>query len=479
MLRSNQQSIFRVWLLFEALAILLRWPSFFRSVMDHDESTYIVIADAIRNGGLYFFDVIDNKPIGIFLLFALFQKIFGSSIIIIRILAATWVSLTATSLFLLHRRMGSSPSAGWASGLMFIFMTSIFTHFGISPNTELFYVLFTTTAFALVAMNQSILQSLLAGILLGTGFLIKYVVAFDALAIGIIMIISLWHKGLWTVIRTGACMVLGFTLPIAALFLYYHQAGKLDSLIYYTFELSYKYVSGRGDGNYFVFFADLLGRFFPVTCWFFLVVSPIGNTKRIVKLSGMIWFLTAAIAIILQGKFFYHYFIQLMPPLAFAAGSFFDERQQHGPFWSKVLQRKTGGVALVALGVLTTGIQIQQILLKDDYPKKVASWLNEHMQPGDQLYTGNYHQIVYHLTDKNSPTPYVHSSLLTNEKHLFVQGISHEQEMKKILDKQPQFIIIDKEYPVKSSPIQEELKNKYQLVKTFDDVIKIYERRGY
>jgi hypothetical protein len=46
-------------------------------------------------------------------------------------------------------------------------------HFGISPNTELFYVLFTTAAFAMVAMNQTVLQSFLAGILLGAGFLIK------------------------------------------------------------------------------------------------------------------------------------------------------------------------------------------------------------------------------------------------------------------------------------------------------------------
>jgi 4-amino-4-deoxy-L-arabinose transferase-like glycosyltransferase len=478
MFKSNHQSLFKVFLSFEALALLLRWPSFFSSVMDHDESTYIVIADAIRNGGMYFTDVIDNKPIGIFLLFAFFQKLFGSSIIIIRILAATWVAMTASSLFLLHRRMGSSPSAGRASGLMFVFMTSIFMHFGLSPNTEIFYVFFTTAAFAIVAMNQSTIQSLFAGILLGAGFLIKYVVAFDALAIGIIMIISLWHKGLWTVIRTGAMMVIGFTIPLAALFFYYQQAGKLDSLMYYTFELSYKYVSGRGEGNYFVFFGDLLGRFFPVTCWFFLVISPIGKANRIVKLSGIIWFLAAAIAIILQGKFFYHYFIQLMPPLVFVAGSFFDERQTHGRFWSKVFQRKTGGVALIALGVLNVGIQVQQVLLKEDYPKEVAAWLNKHLQPGDALYTGNYHQIVYHLTDKNSPTPYVHSSLLTNEKHLFVQGISHEQEMKKILNQQPAYIVIEKEYPVKSSPIHEALKNKYQLVKTFGDDIKIYERRG-
>jgi 4-amino-4-deoxy-L-arabinose transferase-like glycosyltransferase len=478
MLKSNQQSLLRVFLLFEALAILLRWPSFFRSVMDHDESTYIVIADALRNGSMYYGEVIDNKPIGIFLLFAFFQTLFGSSIIMIRLLAASWVALTATSLFAIHRRIASSESAGWASGLIFVFMTSIFMHFGLSPNTEIFFVLFTCLAFALMASGTNMLSALIAGILLGAGFLIKYVVAFDALALGIFMIIKQWKKGWWIIIRTGALMLAGFAIPLFLIVIYYQQSGKLDTLIYYTFELSYKYVSGRSEGSYLVFFGDLFGRFLPITLWFMLAMKS-KNTNSRIKMLGVFWFLAAGTAIILQGKFFYHYFIQLMPPLAFMAGSFFDQSQKHGKFWLRIFKRKTGGVALVALGVITIGIQIQQILLKDDYPKQVARWLDEHLQPGEQIYTGNYHQIVYHLTSQQSPTPYVHSSLLTNEKHLFAQGISHQQEMQKILNKKPAYIVIEKEYPVKSSPIHDDLHKNYQLVKTFGEGIKIYERRGF
>src|SRR6187431_504425 len=71
--------------LLTGLAIILRFFTFFRSVIDHDESTYIVIADALLYGDVYFRDVIDTKPIGIFGLFALFLTVFGKSIFMIRL----------------------------------------------------------------------------------------------------------------------------------------------------------------------------------------------------------------------------------------------------------------------------------------------------------------------------------------------------------------------------------------------------------
>ena len=44
------------------LSLVMRFFSFFPSVMDHDESTYLVIADALRHGDVYLRDVIDTKP---------------------------------------------------------------------------------------------------------------------------------------------------------------------------------------------------------------------------------------------------------------------------------------------------------------------------------------------------------------------------------------------------------------------------------
>ncbi|MBP8239553.1 MAG: hypothetical protein KAX50_06315, partial [Saprospiraceae bacterium] len=56
------------------LALVMRFFSFFPSVINHDESTYILIAEGLLKGKVYFRDYIDTKPIGIFLLYAGFLK---------------------------------------------------------------------------------------------------------------------------------------------------------------------------------------------------------------------------------------------------------------------------------------------------------------------------------------------------------------------------------------------------------------------
>ena len=76
-LKSNAQ----VFLVFVAASILLRFLSFHYSVIDHDESTYLIIADAVLNGSYLYADVIDTKPPGIFLAFGLIQVLFGKSIV--------------------------------------------------------------------------------------------------------------------------------------------------------------------------------------------------------------------------------------------------------------------------------------------------------------------------------------------------------------------------------------------------------------
>jgi hypothetical protein len=80
---------------FLAISVGLRILTFFRSVIDHDESTYIVIGDAILQGARYWIDVTDVKPVGIFWLYAGFLGVLGHSIAAMRLMAAVFLGLTA------------------------------------------------------------------------------------------------------------------------------------------------------------------------------------------------------------------------------------------------------------------------------------------------------------------------------------------------------------------------------------------------
>ena len=464
------------FLLFWLAALFLRWPGFFPSVIDHDESTYIVIADALRNGKLYYIDIIDNKPIGIFLLFALLQKLVGSSVFMIRFATATWIAATAFLLYLSHRRFNNSKEAGLASGLIYVFITSIFTFFGVSPNTEVFFNLFTVAGFVLLLPVPKPLSTFAAGLLMGVGFLIKYVVVFDAIAFSILILLLHWKRGFWFISKTGLILVTGFCIPFGILCLNYYNQGHLQRLFYFTFELSYKYVSHRHTGSLFLFVADMMGRFLPVSIWFILSFLPLSSTNKTSKLTGAVWTALTLFSVIIPGKLFYHYFIQFMLPYAWMAGQFFNPEQKHGRFWSWLLRWKTGGALLGLFALINLGFQYKDLVLKPDRPREVANWLKHHMKADEQLYTGNYHQIIYHLLDKESPTPYVHSSLLTTESNLYALGTEHNKEMKKILQQEPHFIIVEKTYPVPNSLLLQELTDKYMLVKVFEGDIKIYKR---
>jgi hypothetical protein len=65
---------------FIALSLIMRFFSFFPTLISHDEGTYFVIARELFQGKIYFADLVDTKPIGIFLVLGLFIKYCSASI---------------------------------------------------------------------------------------------------------------------------------------------------------------------------------------------------------------------------------------------------------------------------------------------------------------------------------------------------------------------------------------------------------------
>ncbi|MEM8586020.1 MAG: hypothetical protein AAGF87_17205, partial [Bacteroidota bacterium] len=113
---SQNGKFFRAVLGLIAFAIFLRWGSFFMSVINHDESTYIVIADEMLRGKIYLADVIDTKPIGLFWLFEGLVWLSGGSIFILRLLTSVCIGLTASVWWWTARRVTGSTRVGWATG---------------------------------------------------------------------------------------------------------------------------------------------------------------------------------------------------------------------------------------------------------------------------------------------------------------------------------------------------------------------------
>jgi 4-amino-4-deoxy-L-arabinose transferase-like glycosyltransferase len=427
---------------FIALSVAMRFFSFFPSVINHDESTYIVIADGLLKSKTYFADYIDTKPIGIFLLFAAFLKVFPS-IFALRVITALWVALTAFALYSAKLRLGSDRQAAMASGVMYIFLCSIFTFYGVAPNTELYYCLFTCTALWAVAGPESTAAWVLAGLSLGLGFMLKYVVLFDAAALGLFL---LWRQGQfksgWGLFWVRALlMAAAMALPFTLVWAYYNNIGLEDAFRFYTFEVMKNYPVSRSIGDYAKFLADFFLRFLPVTAMFFYALFA-AHTRRSTVVLALLWSALVLAPVMITGRLFGHYFIQLMPVFALLAGEFFATGRKKLPRWLEPLLHKRVGYPLLGIIIVANiWLQKKDYFDKPDYPREIAAWLRERLQPGETVYAGNFHQITYYLLPQDSPTPYVHRSLLWEPHHLHALGIEEEKEWNHIIAQSPRYVL--------------------------------------
>lgn len=478
--RSNSLKVKKqlyILLLFIGLSIVLRFFSFFPSVIDHDESTYIILADALLKGHTYFVDYIDTKPIGIFLLIAGLEQLFGSSIFVLRLLAAIILALTAFFLYKTHRVLGHDQRVGVASGVIYLFINSIFTFYGVSPNTETYFNLFTILCLWLILRRRGGYEYLLAGLCLGLGFIIKYVVVFDGLAFGLFLLIEqIRSKKTFPPFWGRALLLLtGFFLPFLTLYYYYYQMGETETFLFHTFTVSGRYPHARGIWRTIVYIIDFFIRFLPVSIFYILGFFR-GYTKADVRLLALLWSGCTLFCALLPGNYYGHYFIQFMLPYSFVAGLVFAWPHERLPAWLRwIFNRKVAYPILGLLLIINLFAQKKDYWDKPDYPRIVADYLRPRLEDGDQIYTGNYSQIIYHLLDRQSPVSYVHPSLFWEPKHISALEIDMEKELNKLKEAAPRFIIVRREFS--DERLASMLEERYELLKVFEEKdIKIYAR---
>jgi 4-amino-4-deoxy-L-arabinose transferase-like glycosyltransferase len=102
-------------------SIFLRFFSFFPSELDHDESTYAIIGNEILQGKKLYTEVTDTKPVGIFLIYAGLQAIFGYSIFMKRLFTALLVAVTAYFIRKASFKIFSNWNAANASAIVYLF----------------------------------------------------------------------------------------------------------------------------------------------------------------------------------------------------------------------------------------------------------------------------------------------------------------------------------------------------------------------
>ncbi len=468
---------------FIAFSLLMRFFSFFPTLISHDEGTYFVIAREMFLGKIYFVDLVDTKPIGLYLLIGMLFKYVASSIFLVRMLAAIVIGCTSFVIYKISLHDQGKMKPALAAGAIFIFLLSVFTQFGVFLNQELFYTLFTVLAFYVYLRWRKAAGFLLLGLLLGTGFIFKYVVLFDLAAWLLFYFITALMKKEQKEIRTafGNCVVscLGFLVPFALVVLYYYQIGHLKELWFYTFGVTSRVPVDRTLWQTLVYIGDFHFRFLPVLFFFYYALfrKPGGSvTYSIPKGLIITWCLVVLVAVLAPGKPFGHYFIQLMVPVSIVAGRFFIPELKK-PLWiNKVISHPVGTIILAVLITFQVFMQKYDYFSKPDVPKEVAAYLRPMLQPEDRIYTGNYQQVLYYLLNKDCPVKYVHRTLMCNKEHRSALQIDLEKEMEMLMKKDFRFVLMKGPYCYE--PMNAYIRKHYQLIKEFPGGVEVYEQVG-
>lgn len=419
-----------------AMAVVLRCGTFLPSVINHDESTYLLIGKGLLHGQTYLVDSYDTKPVGIFLIYAALNALGGGSIFVMRLVVALVVGFTAYLLYLLAYRATAQARIGWAAAVGYLFMTGIFKFYGLSPNTEHFFVPLTVAALLLAwGPDRRSWHFALAGLLLGLGFVIKYFVAADALAIGLFLLWRGWHQGRLPRAIFAQCLplTLAFFIPFAAVAAYYAGIGHWEAFQFYSFEVSGRYPVRKDPLKLTLYTLDFFGRFLPFTALAVVAARERLASDRVWRQFLWLWLLCTTAMTLVSGKTFGHYQIQIMPPLLLLMALWFHPDRRSLPRLRRISPR------VAYAGVWGFVVALSAVLLlyygrRTDHPRQVAAVLEAILQPGERFYTGDYQQVIYHLMGQPSVLPYVHPSLIFDPRNAAALQIDLQAEARLITD---------------------------------------------
>lgn len=382
------------WPLLIALVVLLRLPAILHHGPIDDEGVYAVVARVMQAGGLPYLDAIERKPPLLFgVYWAVFQLFGGYNWLALHLVMTGWVLLTMRGLELATRGL-LGRQAGLIAALGYGLVQPFATAKNLAFNGEVLMNLPIVWAYALVLGSRTqpgaARRALAAGALIALATLLKQPAAIAALPLGLYLLAapapraSRWPtpRGLWLAGLFSA----GFATVIAGCGLILLRVGLLTDAWYWSvLDHSVPHLFWLRAGEHtalFVLFA--LPLIVPLAAPAALGAAWRAWPAELRTVLG--WALVSLVGAAAGGRFYPHYYIQVIPPLAVLAGGYYAWRLRHDrpglPRWTspQAAWRFMGLAALAGLAV--QAVQFRTL----NAPTQRALFVASHARAGDRLF---------------------------------------------------------------------------------------------
>ncbi|HEX9466794.1 MAG TPA: glycosyltransferase family 39 protein [Acidimicrobiia bacterium] len=477
---SSRRELGRMFLVLLALTCALRGPAFFVSVFNSDETFLATQAHVIADGGQLYEDATDRKPPLVPYLYAAAFAFFSTTALwSVRVLAMLAVALTALLLAIEARRRYGRRAA-WTAGLMFLLaMVAFAPQDGQAANFEVF-MLPSMTAAMLFARRG---KGFAAGIAVAAATLAKQTGAATLLPVLYLIARTRGKRGIGDV-------GLGFAIPTVLVAL----AVGPSQLLYWAV---------LGNGSYLgvkTMSAEVVTTFlFMTATWAacnlpLLWKIPSGWRDRHVRAHDgqgdtdlWLWLLSAGVSVAVGLRFFGHYYMQLVPPLALlSAGALSRGRQR----WTDYTVR---AAIVLALAFSAAGYFMHPGDPEPNY-QSVSRYLASVTNPADRIFVWGSVPEIYYASGRRPATRFLTQSFLTGSypgrpadqantgddtkkawNDFYTDFTAHPP--KYFVDTSPAKVRGSQYYPIaKFSRLQRIIRRQYHYVLSLDHIA-VYRRR--
>jgi 4-amino-4-deoxy-L-arabinose transferase-like glycosyltransferase len=385
------------------LTVAIRLPSLLHPQPIDSEAMYSVVANEIVDGGRPYADAVERKPPLLFWTYAAIFKVAGEfNWKALHFVALVWTLCAMAGLYLTARELFDRNT-----GLIAAFFYSVFqpwwTWKNLSFDAEMLMNLPIIWAWAIAFRRSSSRlrpELFAAGALLGAAFLLKQPAAIAAVPLGIYLLLPSYRASR-SLTRTNSIiqavmLTAGFFAALGLVTIVLRRQGILHDAFYWTIadhDVPHVFWQ-KGIVNTLIF----LGACLPLVIGAIMACRDkdeiwAGKTAERTALLGLL----AASAIGAAGgaRFYPHYYVQLISPLALLAAPY------HARLWSRMIRpphwflRPGVTYAWLALTIIVFSIKHWTGLEPRRVPSEAGRYLSAHSSSDDRIFVWGQSPEIY------------------------------------------------------------------------------------
>ncbi len=418
-----------------ALIFLLRLPAFWTPIVNVDESQFAGFADWLLHGGLPYVSSLDTKPLGIYWFFAAIFYLFGrNNMIAVHVVTALWVAATALFCYLIAKETYSRRAGFWAALFYAVFSAAYVPKFIATSITIVMMLPLAASIYCILIWERRQQGGWMfaSGLLWGIACLFKYQAGINLLVAGAYLILArpILKKGSGIRIGELVLFVAGGAAVGALFALYLYSIGVWDDFVFWSIGGSNAYIEHGTNLTPFWKNLSVRGGSFVASTLLIWILAAAASIRMIRDdfIAGtekerpvgrhliLIWLLLSIIPVCTGGKFYDHYFIQLLPQLCALGGGAAAAsmaRPRRALTWLII-----AGMLIPSAGFFAARLASDRIYdaLGEENPdeyRAIGEYIGERTGEGDTIFVWGFATPVYFFSNRLGASRFLWCDWLT------------------------------------------------------------------